>query len=311
MTLRHDGHAPSDPSTPNSSSAGVLVTTRPTPSSDDDSPEVWAQRINRKLDEAVDSLPQAGRDLIEAKKALGHGKFGSMFTSGLVRRSQRSAEMLMRVARHPALSNPNNSSVLPQSIHSLSRLAALGVEVVEQAIKAREIKPTMTIADTRHLVRQKQNGAPKQASEKSPTASPRRPEPESPAANKNLATTAPALFDVHAFQSALTQLLERESAKHPRRVGEMQRAATAACSKFFLSRTTTSTADVHQTNPGLAGDRSTVDGRPADLKRALVAKQTNSAPSPLPRNSSAPVQTASRSLNLTLKQKLALPRQQQ
>lgn len=311
MALRRVGHAPSDPSTPNSGSSGVVVATRPTPSSDDDSPEVWAQRINHKLDKAVDSLLQAGRDLIAAKRALGHGKFGSMFASGLVRLSQRSAEMLMRVAGHTALSNPNNGSVLPQSIHSLSRLAALDVEAVEQAIKAGEIKPTMTIADARKLVRQKQDGPPKRASEQTPAASSRRPEPDSPAEDKNVATTSPALFDVQGFQSALTQLLERECAKHPRHVVEIQRAATVACSKVFVSRTTASTPVVHQTNPGLTGDRSTIDGMPADLKRALVTNPTNSAPSPLPRNSNAPLQTESRSSNLTLKQKLALPRQQQ
>jgi hypothetical protein len=253
----------------------------------------------------VESLLEAGRDLIAAKKALGHGQFGSLFTSGLVRLSQRSAEMLMRVAGHDALSNPNNYSILPKSIHSLNNLAALEAPVIEQAIIAREISPGMTIADTRSLVRRKQGYAAVRASESTPTPSANPMELDSLSATKSAANPMSAAFDVHAFKTTLRQMLERECAKHPRRVGEIQRTATAICSELFQSRPVTSTASIQKPNSHSASSAISVESRAVEQERVLATGPTSPTSKPAARTSPAPTETPPRPKTMSLKQRIA------
>ena len=196
----------------------------------------WASRINQRVRKGLEAFIEAGKDLIAAKKALGHGGFGAMLKSGLLIIDQRTAERLMRVAGNPALSNSTNWSILPQRIQSLDKLAALDAPVIEQAIAAGEITPTMTIADAGELVRSKQPGQAKSVTKKPESAA----APKSPAVVERHTSATVALFDVEAFKTALTQFLEREYAKVPPACAvEMQSAAAAACSEFFASLTAT------------------------------------------------------------------------
>jgi len=212
----------------------------------------WADKINQRLRDGLKAWIEAGKDLIAAKRELGHGGFGAMLKSGFLKIDQRTAERLMRVADNDALTKSTNWSNLPQSLHSLDKLAALDAPAIEQAIKAGEITSAMTIKDAGELVRSKLDAHPKKA----PTAAAAAPadavEPKSPpvAGDKSSAQAAP--FDAQAFKASLTQFLEREYAKFPGgHAVEMQSAAAAACSEFFTSRTATPSQSTGQISSAL------------------------------------------------------------
>lgn len=197
-------------------------------------PEGWAKRINRRVGAGLAAFIQAGIELVAAKKALGHGGFGDLFKSGLVEIDQRTAEMLMRVAKHATLANPNNYSILPRSLNSLNKLAALDVTEVEQAIAAGEITPGMTISDAQKFVRSKRE--PRSEDSVSPTghrtATPRfQPEPMTPVIHERQP------FDRKAFKERLTAFLESEYVKHHPNCADLMRSATAfTMTDFFRKR---------------------------------------------------------------------------
>lgn len=191
-------------------------------------PEVWATRINRRVGECQTAYIQAGIELVAAKEALGQGGFGGLFKSGLMEIDQRTGEMMMRVARHATLANPNNYSILPRS---LNKLAALDVAVVERAIAAGEITPGMTIGDTQRFVRSKRE--PRGDGELAPTSKvvavePVAPKPAKPAAHER------QQFDKKAFKRRLMAFLETEYVKcNPGCAPVMRSAVAYACSDFF------------------------------------------------------------------------------
>lgn len=197
-------------------------------------PEGWATRINRRVGESQTAFIQAGVELVAAKDALGHGGFGDLFKSGLVEIDQRTAEMLMRVARHATLANPNNYSILPRSLNSLNKLAALDVAVVEQAIAAGEITPSMTITDAQKFVRAKSalRGEDRALPSVDVAATkPVLPEPERPAIHERQP------FDRKAFKERLTAFFESEYVKHHPNCAAFMRSATAfAMTDFFRKR---------------------------------------------------------------------------
>lgn len=229
----------------------------------------WADKINQRLRKGQEAIIAAGNELIAAKKALGHGGFGAMFKSSLVRTDQRTAEMLMRIAAHPALSNPSNCSILPHSLRSLDKLATLEVAVIERGIKAGEITPTMTSADAGDFVRSKLDAHPKKAPKAAATARADAPEPGSPSDADDKTSAPAARFDAQVFKAALTQFLEREYAKAPRAcAGEMQSAAVAACSVFFSTRmATTSSNGVESVALSLVGNKETATEDAAQSSR--------------------------------------------
>jgi hypothetical protein len=216
----------------------------------------WADKINQRLRKGQEAIIAAGNELIAAKKALGHGGFGAMFKSSLVRTDQRTAEMLMRIAAHPALSNPSNCSILPHSLRSLDKLATLEVAVIERGIKAGEITPTMTSADAGDFVRSKLDAHPKKAPKAAATARADAPEPGSPSDADDKTSAPAARFDAQVFKAALTQFLEREYAKAPRAcAGEMQAAVAAACSVFFSASMAPTRGGVESVAPSFGGKK--------------------------------------------------------
>jgi hypothetical protein len=118
----------------------------------DTTPEYWMVRINDGLSKTVGGFIQVGRDLIEAKAKLGHGGFNTMFGPGGLKINQRTAELLMRVARHPAISNPNNYSILPPTLNALNKLSDLPAEGLQKAIDDGKVTPSMTIREARELI---------------------------------------------------------------------------------------------------------------------------------------------------------------
>jgi hypothetical protein len=142
----HDGErAESAPTSESRTATEMVVVT-------EDSADYWVSQINEHLTEGVESLVKAGHDLEAAKSKLPHGEFQSMFAPGRLRISQRTAELFMQVARHPALSNPNNYSLLPPTLNALTTLSRLPEAKLQMAIDEHKIAPHMTISEARALV---------------------------------------------------------------------------------------------------------------------------------------------------------------
>jgi hypothetical protein len=200
------------------------------------SPEDWAHRINTRVGAGIEAFIKAGLDLKAAKQALGHGGFGALFVSGLLRIDQRAAQMLMRIAEHSVLANPNNYSLLPHSLHSLDKLAAVEPTLVEKAISTGKITPQMTIADAQKFVkslcepcsdRDLPAATSKTKNDPAPSAAP-------PPMQLNFQRQP---FDEAAFKSRVIAFLKEEYAKYsPGYAFGMRKIVAYANSDFFASR---------------------------------------------------------------------------
>jgi hypothetical protein len=119
--------------------------------------EYWAPRISAEWRKSVEGILNVGHRLIAAKKACEHGEFLRLFkgsenvVSEPVPFGERSAEMLMAVAAHPVVGNPNHGSDLPASWRTMFELTKLDDEQIIAGIKAGEITPEMTRADAAAL----------------------------------------------------------------------------------------------------------------------------------------------------------------
>ena len=102
----------------------------------------WADRIAARWQESVDAIIDTGRLLCEAKAALEHGEF-----SGLIREKlpfgQRTAQMLMRIAEDPRLSNAKHVSLLPPAWGTLYELTRLDDQQFEAWLADGTIRPDM------------------------------------------------------------------------------------------------------------------------------------------------------------------------
>lgn len=124
----------------------------PVPAPDPEADQ-WAAKIHDAVGDGVAWFLDAGRQLSEAKVALGHGRWMAMFSAGRIKIGLRTAEMLMRVAEHRALSDSQYSAKLPPSLTTLDVLAGGTVEVVEAGIKAGAIGPGLTAKEARSFLR--------------------------------------------------------------------------------------------------------------------------------------------------------------
>jgi Protein of unknown function (DUF3102) len=112
-------------------------------------PQQWATRINRHAVTLVEGIVATGRDLIAAKKQLGHGGWGQMFkghpkaVAEPVRFSQDTAERFMAIARDPILANSANLRNLPLSYATLAELTKLPEETKRKALADGRIHPDM------------------------------------------------------------------------------------------------------------------------------------------------------------------------
>jgi len=109
--------------------------------------QYWASQISATWQKATETIIETGRLLIEAKAELDHGEFQKMNLPF----GPRMAEMLMKVARHPVLSNPNHGSHLPASGRTLAELATLPPETVLARIEDGTINAGMQRKDVARL----------------------------------------------------------------------------------------------------------------------------------------------------------------
>jgi len=84
----------------------------------------WAEVINADWRKSIESIIQTGRDLIAAKADLPDGQFGRMIADDLLFKHNM-ANKLMRIARHPSITDCSASNKLPSSWTVLAELVTL------------------------------------------------------------------------------------------------------------------------------------------------------------------------------------------
>jgi phage N-6-adenine-methyltransferase len=99
---------------------------------------------------AVESIIETGRRLIEAKQRVGHGKWSAAVE--MMPFGDNTAVRLMQIAQHPVLSNPDFNQDLPVSWTTLSLLAQLPAEEVKALISSGDITPELQQAEAKTLV---------------------------------------------------------------------------------------------------------------------------------------------------------------
>jgi hypothetical protein len=118
-----------------------------------------ALKIKAAWQKAVISIIETGRLLIEAKKKLPPGVYGSMFgtirsahTEPLMPFSKRTAERLMRIASHKVLHDATHVSRLPPSWGTLYVLSAIQPKRLKQLIEQGKVDADMTRKDATRLL---------------------------------------------------------------------------------------------------------------------------------------------------------------
>jgi hypothetical protein len=114
----------------------------------------FATLINASWRKSVTAIIEAGRWLIEAKAELEHGEFQQMISDDLdFGFGSRSAEMLMKIAAHPVISNAKYVSHLPPSWGTLYEIASLPVdnETLVDWMQSDFIHNTITRAEVKKL----------------------------------------------------------------------------------------------------------------------------------------------------------------
>ena len=111
----------------------------------------WARRITSAWAAGVAAFVQTGRQLIRAKRALGAGAFLHMIETELPF-SDRTAERLMAIARHPVLSDSTHASNLPPSWTTLYELSRLPAGKLRKLIEQERIHSDMERVEATSLV---------------------------------------------------------------------------------------------------------------------------------------------------------------
>ena len=119
--------------------------------------EPWRNRIENAWAKTVQAIVETGKILIEAKAALDRGLFLKMIKAELPF-SADTAQRLMRIARHPILSDAANSRHLPPTWTTLSELSQLSEEMALAKIQSGEIHPRLDGSQAKALVKESVHG---------------------------------------------------------------------------------------------------------------------------------------------------------
>jgi hypothetical protein len=115
-----------------------------------------AREISDEWRKLVPGIINIGRLLIEAQKKVGHGHW-MKFVEKLPFKD-RTADRLMKIARHPVLSNSTHVSNLPPSWGTLHRLTELPDRVLKEALADGRINCDMQRKDADRLIEQVRAG---------------------------------------------------------------------------------------------------------------------------------------------------------
>lgn len=104
-------------------------------------PQEAADHVSEAWQNAVESIVETGRRLIEAKQRVGHGRW--LDTVALLPFGDGTARKLMTIATHPDLADRSHGNDLPASWTTLYVLAQLPAGEVARRIEAGEITPEL------------------------------------------------------------------------------------------------------------------------------------------------------------------------
>ncbi len=111
----------------------------------------WAEKITARYQDSVAAILDVGRYLIQAKAQLVHGEFGLLVEQDLPF-SWRTANRFIVIAENPVLANSTHGSNLPTSWRTLSELAKLPEEILEEALDAGRITPELQRKEVAALI---------------------------------------------------------------------------------------------------------------------------------------------------------------
>jgi hypothetical protein len=104
-------------------------------------PQEAADHVSEAWQNAVESIVETGRRLIEAKRRVGHGRW--LDTVALLPFSEGTSRKLVAIASHPDLANRSHGNDLPASWTTLYVLAQLPPGEIPKRIEAGEITPEL------------------------------------------------------------------------------------------------------------------------------------------------------------------------
>ena len=118
--------------------------------------EEFVFRVKTAWQDAVSSIIETGKILLEYKDRIPHGQWEALFTNGKLIKapipfSSNTAGRLMRIAENPILSNPAHAQDLPPSWATLYELSGIPDQELERALKKGQIHPDMQRKDVPRL----------------------------------------------------------------------------------------------------------------------------------------------------------------
>jgi hypothetical protein len=119
----------------------------------------YASRLRKLQQTTVENIITMGKVLLEAKAALPHGEFTAMVEAELGWNMSQ-AQRLMKIARHPILTNTATLPLLPARREVLYKLTQVPEEKISEAIEAGEITPSLTMNTAKRLARVTPPGGP-------------------------------------------------------------------------------------------------------------------------------------------------------
>ena len=115
--------------------------------SKDWTPREAADYVSESWRNAVESIIETGLRLVEARERVGHGNW--LAAVELMPFGEDSAQLLMKIGRHPVLANTDYSRYLPASWRTLSLLAQLPDEEVVELIDNGTVTSDLTQSEAK------------------------------------------------------------------------------------------------------------------------------------------------------------------
>lgn len=118
----------------------------------------WADQATRQWRKSIEAIIAVGQVLIRAKEERGYREFGKIFrdhkepVARPFKISHHTGEALMRIARHPTLSNPTHWVDLPSSWRTLADLTRIKPAAMESDLAKGFIHPEITRSEAWVLI---------------------------------------------------------------------------------------------------------------------------------------------------------------
>ena len=111
----------------------------------------YVEKIKAAMRRSVEGFIEVGRQLLEAKEKLAHGQFEPMVNDDL-KMTRQTASRLMKIAKHPVISNGTHVHHLPPAWGTLYELTKVPTPRLEAKLKDGTINPQMERADVKELL---------------------------------------------------------------------------------------------------------------------------------------------------------------